>query len=1109
MDNFQELINKATILTAGTDEQKRKGEEMLRQVAFDARGTRWAEIANEILAASCIFDKPLNRDPELVKYLRRWAEIQGMTDPRIVSLLDELKSRPHIAARLRPDVVKDISKWIEDAMPMVVQTMTDRQLRATRKFIEAVSEIEAYNIDEIKYLRKALFSVQFRDISQEVYTALSNWSIDEAWDLFRSLSNSPSGFQEEINKLQEKIYKVAGARKAVEELLQQPLRQELQKWSEFHALTVSLQKLYEFIEDPQVPESWKHRLTGEAEKGLGAATAFLNRQAVATTSIDDLKSFWTDYKRIITPDYDDKLVPEKEWFQNCLDYVTGVEKSIVAQAETPEELKEIGANLTVEEERIPPFAAEHLRALTDEISHMAKNWNAMQSGFDFSDIASGEARLPVPDRFKSDAPKFRGMLRRVEEALSMMNGGDGFTLEQNLLQAGLVAGEILLQVPGHAIASELKNKVERAVLCFRLDKALVDWDVEKFLLLSEDATTDRDYKRLALNADALHELAALAKQREFQSWHAASDWWRQWRTAGKRLPESVRKVLPDCFEKAVRSQQTARTDQWYAVLGDLKDVRLSAEEYEKVADSLADELVELNLQGYYEELARKAKIAFVAQYLETKQFDKAAEKLETLDPDHSDTIPLRTRLMVERAIERGVSSVAEVLRSEWNNVALAMNDANAVLLNAVRGAWEENDSGALEKLKEVINRVLGAGRVECENLNDLRQWQLWLSVEDAIKSEVSPLSVNQLISYLRDADTSDGTLHKRLKSIVSHWQARGDIKMLAWAYQAFNRIDASIMPVSGDPVEDMAARSDLVADKVLALLQTEADLQLNELKALQEEVAFEENEWNCLNDFLDSLHYPVNRGRRSKKFSNAKEKLDSLIGVLEKLDYLRGADLRQEANRDQLDSIGQALRRQFNGYTIQESLLTQVDRLSPLTELYYLWQRIKEAAEDCGSDAPIHVFSPDSFAKLSRAIRKLVEKFRDADAEDGTMWRAVSEEYCKLVSDKAGILLPKLFPLDLRLLRDRIDYLQAEDSEFSIALEKLRADQPPVPTGGEVDPERHREYLKLIPPKPPGSRKVYRRFHLFASSEVMNTILMQSRPYLPDWVQKYLDEREV
>ncbi|MGH9935703.1 MAG: hypothetical protein ACREAM_05615, partial [Blastocatellia bacterium] len=619
----------------------------------------------------------------------------------------------------------------------------------------------------------------------------------------------------------------------------------------------------------------------------------------------------------------------------------------------------------------------------------------------------------------------------------------------------------------------------------------------------------------ALNDAALKDMAKLAGQEGFSGWREAAGWWEFWRDRKKELPQPE-SDWPDSLRRAVGEQEERHRDQWYDTLERLVRSEPVPEEAQAAAESLERELQSLNLQGYRQALRRKAAAGRAQRSIDEKLFDKAREEIAGLDDDDDeDVLRLRTRLNVAEAGTRSVGELADVLFREWQNVARYLpKDAHSILLETVRKAWKSEQTEALKNLKMVLDRV-GGGGAESAELDQLREWAEWLRVEQAIRTDRSLLSVNQMADYLRGAKSNKSALHKqRLERLARHWKAEGDTVMSAWAYQAFNRFDPSILPAPRDPVEDLIIEGARLAERALAELRSienpdGAEEARRKVKKLISELQGHEKKWKELDHYLDLLRYKDNRREPAPEFIQALKKSESLLQALDSLDSLRESDWRRDETLSKFDAARRDIAGQFDGFALQARLLAQLEEWTPLTQLNFLESRLTETAEKCGSDSELEFYVERHFDDLRRWIGEIIKVLTQTGADSWKMWRIASTEYCDLVYNKAGILLPPIEPPDLRDLADCVERLSKEEQKFKQTIEDLTEHRPNVLARGSFDPQRHLDYLQRFPARPPGSRKVYRRFDRFATGEPIRTILKQSREsqaYLPDWVRKYLDE---
>jgi len=1105
MDQPRQKIREAKILLDGTDpDQKEKGREMLREVMRVAEGSEDAKKAHDLLADS----EPRAvavADPELDELARLWPSIQGFADYRLMEFLQRLKAHPGVAVPLRAEVIRGLGRWIEEALPRVKAREDPAEITALNDFVAAVSGVAVYEeMPRFEQLRRELFRLRLQETSAQIDQALKSWSLERAWVLLNGLGSTPDGFKAKVERLQEEVYEVDHLHKAVQGILGQIPVGEPDNWTDARWQAESVQQLHCYLSDARVPADWKHQLKiahGHLEICI---KTFIRNQALAAVTLDQLRGFWEEFNRLPLESGAERWAAEEDWFRRGLDEITDDAGREVERARDPESLTAALHRLRTEVPGLPPAVTAGLEDMTGEISRIAAAWRAMQGGHAFDLPAVAQSVLPLPAVFREEAIKYRGWLEQLEAATVSFRGG-AKPLSEQVYQDGLrIAGEILAQSPDHALAKKLQLEANHKLACYHLDQALARWDLEAFFKLFEAHNPGEIYAAIVASKGVLIELGALTRREPISTWRGAGQWWGAWRATNKRLPQA----RPDSLLQVVAGHEAERRKQWYAALEALLREDLPPPEYEDAAASLEGEADDTHLQTYYRELLRKASIGRVKQHIRGKRFDEADRELGKLPPDSTDSIRLKTQLKVERALASGAGAMAEVLWSEWHHVQMYVAHPHAILLETIRAVWEEDRQDLLEKLRRIMSRVLSTVERGAVAAEELAEWETWLGIEKALLFEFSTGGVKQLANYLREA-SAGGWLDRRLGRLVGHWQAQGNTVMLAWAYQAFRR-KSTVMAQAQDPADDLVTESDRVASQVLVELAARDDLGPDDLRRLRESLRQEERRWQDLNDFLGFLNFlphPAHHLQPSPKFGQAKASLENLTSVLTSLARLKEEDLRQEASQYHFDAAWYQAN-QLSGVAARERLKQEFERWEPLKGLSFYERRIHEAAEKCGSEDPIIVYESDNFGKLADWVGQVIGTFSRAEAKGGAMWRAVSAEYCDIVYREACILRPKLSPPDLERLVAALTALHEEEIRFTRAIDELedRDRQPKVPPGGPFEPERHPDYLRLIPPERPGSRKVFLRFHRCARQEPMLTILNQSRPHLPDWVREYLEK---
>jgi hypothetical protein len=718
----------------------------------------------------------------------------------------------------------------------------------------------------------------------------------------------------------------------------------------------------------------------------------------------------------------------------------------------------------------------------------------MARGAEFAIPASRQ--LPLPEQFKEEAAIYSEHAGKITDEFAHLKAGEEQLSAQAYRKALEVAQSVLDQVPDHLLASQLKGEAEQGIASLRIDDALAIWDFEQLVDLSKSLEGKRAFSYYLENEKELRSLLEpWVNRKKLSSWEEAQLWWGNWKTAVGKIP----KQPPDSLMKAIRREEEKRRDQWAAVLAELINKELLPAECQSIADSLRDGLDDFNLQSFQKIFLRKADVARAFEFIKKREWDAAQVIINSLDETHPDTRRLKIHLEVEHSKQQGVEVLAKTLKREWGIVKTYIDDAFGLLLEAIEDAWRLKHDDAITDLRDVASRALTGADGSDPKLDQIRQWENWFIIEQAVKVDESATSLKQLIAYAQENGKTKETFHLRLSRLIDHWRDHKNLVMLAWANEAFD------WSLAGDPRELLWRENDDAAKKVLVTLKARKDLELDEVSQMVQELSGREAAWSRLDEYLNLVPRTVSRIKPSTNFERAKTMLHGLKRVMELLDELLRADLRQEPNKNKLE-LSRAILRELSGVAMRARLLQQVERLEPLSRLYAIEKDIRDAAFNCRSEKEVEIYEPDAFAKLARTLRNLIRRFSDAKLEDRQMWNVVSKEYREMVYRVACIHAPLSLP-DLNDLAAKMDELNLKEKEFREAMENVWKTKPSVGMDAIFNPLEHEDYLAKIPPNPPLSRRDFLFFkYRSADVEPLKSIILQSREKLPKWIRTYLDE---
>jgi hypothetical protein len=1097
MDKTEEDIIHFELMLRGTPEQRMEAYHGLQVIVKNWQGTPYGKKAKQILDNNNNNLDPVEeKDPELSRFGNRWIGIHKLTDVDLPIFLRELQAKPAIAARLRREVIKDLRQWIAAALPGIGPQTPAEEIKALDRFcaIPALKTYEA-ELDELKQLRHELFQLRYERVKQRIDAAIAAWSFDEAWNALKELSNPPASFERRVRHFEEEIYTADQKRQEVNQLLEKLPQESPAAWGEAARLVNYARELSSYLND-EVSEAWRLRLSAAQQRSLQEVTAFLEKQVGKAREFSELRTFQTAYKNL--PGADAANIPlRKQWFQNALDLFMQNVANDIATADSPEVLGVIRLGLVNEQVGLPDIFVAELNEWRIRIDEISASWKAIRVGEDFP--AGMPTSGPLPEAFIKTAEKSRERLDRIQAALVQLESSDGPEALTVYVEAARAAGRILQEHGNHALALKLKEKAERKIVHHKINSAIAEWQLDRLLELCRPLKQDPVCSYYLANYEALGSLHELVSEEAFTGSRESQAWWQLWRARVDRLPPG----LPDALRAALAREQDIRADQWHAVLATLSEMELSPEDCEQVAASLKDELTRLDLKWRQVSFLHKTTIGYAERFIWSRQWQQAEEKIAELDHDNESVRRLKTLLAVERARETGVVKLSQVLKGDWSHISLYLKQrAHDILAEALAEAWEGQEDEALKSLRMVMSRVLATGDASAVRLEEFTQWEEWLTVESYVRSVGGLAGVKKLVLFLSMQAPPNALVSKRLQRLIDCWEEQKDKVMLAWAYEAFQ--DYVAMPVQR-PLAELSEQNSQLAGGVESALHSDDQLKLAGLKAKQSELKHAEDEWARLTDYLNELPRTLANIKLAPSFYEVRELLSLLIETWQTLDKLNHADLRQPAERENLDACRRTLNGKLAGLSLQKKLLDLEGQLEPLTRLNSLQTEIVRAAGRCGDDEEWD--QKGLFGQLGKRLHDMIEVFRRIGAEGGTMWQLISAEYCITVHARAGSLLPKPSPADLSDLAGQFAELETEEQRLERLWQELRKRTPIVPPRSEFEPESYLEFLGLFPKEPPHSRRGYVQFKRnFAMTEPIPTILAQSRRFLPEWICKYLDE---
>jgi hypothetical protein len=1124
MDNdYEQLLAHARVLCNGTENQQENGRKILDKILLEVPGTYWAEKARNIMnQCRSNLNAPTEIDQELKDFLKEWRCINSIYDSGLAGFLEQIKNKPKIIAALKPRIISDFRRWIPLVLEKVLNASEHTDASENGYLLKVLRMLpqscRAELKDKLHELELAIFTISFKQIQEKIQNSCKEWNFTAAEAEFFKLDSVPETFQEAKKRLQKQIDDSLDLFHDTKSLSDQIPSKVPHNWQDIPLFVESFKKLKQFRIDKKIyiPAQWLEKLDNQFSLLREAILNFLKTEANSAINIQDVRQFRKAYEKTKLTDLDEFII-EKEWFGNFSDSFAEKIKNDIRNADTIEKL-EILRNEYLQNLHDLPLALESFfTSLSDEFYNIWKTWDDMLKGKTCPSLESLETGiLPMSTAFRKAIPDFEKIQRKIEDADGLISDlssafndkkndkeADSSAIEQACQDAIRISNEVLKTHSSHAMAKKLLEKAEHKLVHVRIENALAHWNIDEFMELCAKGGLDPLYTQSCESYgifENLTELAGLTKQEFFQDVKSAADWWSKW----KIIRQQIIKHLPEVLNSAINKEEYQRKTQWHSLLEEFISIDHEPFEYRKIIKILDKQPDELELDSYLNLIIHMEKKGIVLKLIKEGQFTRAAQEIGQMEPEHSDTRCLTILLEIKKAAD--IQDKAELIIDNWRIIFsyFEENDAVRMIMDAVKKAWERRFFDILQKLISVANRALETNKLKNPgNVAQIQEWTEWLEIEADLRRHLSVSGVDRLLTYIKDKKNS-ADLPVFLNGMLNHWKAENNLLMLVWAISAFGNSFPHLIQKLDDPKKKFSEHTDSIAQEIMDKLSIQQNISMNELNDFLEQMNIENAKWNDFKTYCDRLPVITHGKEPSGLFKNTMDKLKDLIESLKLINGLKETDLRTQeagANWNRLATLLSYLK----GISMRETLLKELEKITPLTELKFLEDQIMAAADRCGSADDIDLDEEWLFDKLGKLIREMIEKkFEKAGAKNEKMWHIISSEYFKKIYDRAGISIKEPDPPDLEELANIMDKLQEEENVFRQQIGWLFENRPAAINGG-FDPERHDSFLNRFPEHKSCSIRTYRLFDRVMLNEQMRIILEESKNHLPDWIKHYLE----
>lgn len=1103
VSNAVELLETARVVANDAPERART---LLREVIVIAEGSPTARDAMALMAeldGRLPATEPL-RDEQSEHLRDRWLQLTGPGDGRLLPLLAEIGASTAMLRSLQPLVEEDLGRWIDAAAaelehraaaPLALTPAGFETVDALVREVSAVGRFEMVLRPSIERFHRASFACLLSQEAPRIELATASWRIDEARRLFESMTSPPAGFAERCFELQSRIDDAEHDRLDTERRLAALDGPQPTDWPELRALLASVAHATERLTAGGLPEDYEARLSQATNGGRRRAVLFLEQSAAQLDGLESMRRFWGELRELERELRQAGLDVDEGWLAAGIEALESRCRRRVRASSRLEALEATARELEIELATAPPPVQRRGKYWLSELDRSIHVWRATSRG-ERCEQVSGDW---LPEALASASVEHRETLRRLDEGFRILEATPAAAP-----RALEIADQVLADRPDHGEARRLREAASTQQLKHDLDVALAAWNLDRFRELARHPATPESYHAWLEPEVGLETIAELAQSPVFADSETAAQWWRRLAKAFDGLPPR-RSVAVD---SALRELLLRRHDQWCVLLDEQLAQELPVARWRDLLHQLeglaGHEALDLGgeLVRYQAELRRRCQLASAEYQIVAGRYREAAEVLEAAAGDDWRKRRLSVRLAIEepRAARRW-SQLAEALHRWWGVATEIYKEAAGEMLEqALDSAWRAADRQALDLLRKVAQRARGHHVVQKHGPR-LESWLDWLQLEDECRGGVPIRAAGLLFRHLDGLGEEER--NERALVLVDGWRQRGLDVPLAWIFRALPESRARLFPDLVDPGSELEQRGRELAADIAAKLRVEDEPATEDLAELLRQLETLERQITRLEHLRRVLPRTTEDLLLPDELVDAGRQLRALAEVLEGLGCLLASDLRQE--KSNLDALRHVTVQALRGLPLQRSLLARLDALQPLTRLRFQEAELRRAAERCGEG---DLDREGVFAELAEKVREIDTELARAGLEHAPVARAILEQYRGEIAALAGDLRSPVDAADLDELAAHFESLQDGEETLRGAISALEREEPFFGAEVQLDAERHRAYLALVPQTPPTTRRTRRLFDRFTRIGQRRAVLGQGlrAGLLPAWVDTYLRE---
>ncbi|SEH05748.1 hypothetical protein [Candidatus Venteria ishoeyi] len=1079
--------------------------------------------------------------------INRWAEIDSINHPRLWQFLENLFAEdlcesPHVQ-NLRNNIIKRFSIWLSELLDGLRNEFNKEDVDFINDGINLIRRNSYYKLaleKEKLVLLEIEFSRDYQKTSVKINADLMEWKVDSARENRLSFDNIPKSFYPKLAILDQGISLVEQDRKNLEAILSSFSIQIAQDWQQLHLFTTKLNELqlFKVKSDFSIPPDWQIKVTEHIEKLLGNIQEFIRQHISGCNTLEELQIEYEQFKSLNISE--EEMPLQERWFDSAQKNYISKLNSLLIQVNSKNSLEKIYQEIEeyTNTTSLPIWLIKWVQTIANQVFKLVNMWSQIEQGSEpISEIPDLSIHIPV-ELVKSHELYITdwNILEEVNCNLGPENKPDDSIFHKALLDISPINDHF----PNHRFANELYKIAESGSLRYRLDEAIIHWDIERYIQLCKEqsATPSKvlmQYLQLVKYKKTLSKLQSLASVESYESIQQGLDWMDKWDATLCETKENNKLVsldevdLPVIVDNLIKNTYSKYLKLLYSKMDDLLvDESMNSGTLFECADALDLWQGDNKFSRYYRDFQQLAWKRGIQEEINVGNWNGAKSALMEFRQsggEETEYEQLHTLLSLKESEEADPAKLADVLYDKWYALLpqLGGQQMEDVLFSCMMNNWRHNDEAHLAKLPRLME--LGRRFPEIHWSDSFSLWMNWLDIEYELnqpKVDKNCLSALIKLVLLDKGRKLNELLREPLDRKITQWQQNDTNYLLyAWFKHAARNITPPLRSIS-DAVEPL--------DKIYhdtKELTANLDKSLRELPKLKHEkiqkyhllLQADKENWDRLADYFNLLPFvPDFQPSVPKKLSELIQITVFLGQLNQQLLELEEVDLREASNKRTLtNAIGTV--KKLDGYKMQAGLNARLETLSALQDINYPLNRLKDEIirlSKCNKDEAGVLDSNELLPKMLNYLDDIIQIFDFRQMIGRGMWKAVAKDCWTWLKDDGKVLADMPDTLNLHDLKHFFYELHKEEQGLRTDLKNLdkaiEPIRPQIPSG--VEPEnsedpKYAEFYIVLPKTAPRTKRGYCLFDREAikhPTKILLTVKYRNyREDLPEWIAQYLE----